>query len=561
VIWVAGIISDMIHARYKDQFQKTAAMMQHLTRAVRASRAFFVFRDRSDPTQPQIVACHPPLSDDALMDVLKTTNFVCSSVIEEGTQQAWIGVSSDGSIENAELAKEMTTVVAQSLATELRSLALEGTPGASRDRETGLPDRDTFTVRVDHALDNPADGAVAILVVDLDRFQRVSARFADIGETAVVRELATRLQVVAEACDCFVARIGGDKFGVLLYREGALAAALEAARQIHESLKAPMDVVEEEIFMTASVGVVAVVPGARARNLIQHADLAISELLAHGGGGTLLFKDGMQSMPAAQLLRERDIRLAVSRNEFLLHFQPIVGAMRGGLHAFEALLRWRNPEEGLLPPSTFLDVLNDTGLIDVVGRRVIREACAHAARWMALSGTLVPVSVNVVPLQLYAEDFCDEISRILAEEGLPAEGLILELTEEALIDDSAKAHVVLDALRALGVRVFIDDFGTGYSSLSYLHDLPVTGIKMDQMFFRSIDTSDNQREIVRSIVQLAHFLNMEVIAEGIEHPNQLSAVQDLHCDFAQGYAFARPFDAEHATRYLAQQLTRSHHAA
>jgi len=160
-------------------------------------------------------------------------------------------------------------------------------------------------------------------------------------------------------------------------------------------------------------------------------------------------------------------------------------------------------------------------------------------------------------VQLYADDFCDDIALALRECGLPPEGLILELTENAFIDDATKVRTTLRALKNLGVRVMIDDFGTGYSSLSYLHELPVSGIKLDRMWFRSIETSETQREIVRTIVGLAHFMHMEVVAEGIETSTQLTAARDLQCDFAQGFCFGRPFDAEHATRYLAQTLARA----
>ncbi len=534
-------------------------MIQHLGRTVRGTRAFYIFRDRTDPGQPQIVACHPPLSDEALLRCLEAHDVVCTPVSEDDSHQAWVGIASDTSIANQELAHEMTSVVAHSIAMDLRSLALEGVPGGSRDRETGLLDRDAFTVRVGQAIDAlSADSTtqVAILVVDIDRFQRVAARFGDVGEVEGITQLSTRLSAVATGDGVTLARIGNDRFGVLLQGPGAQAAAGALAAGFHECLETPLLLADELIFVTASIGVATATPGMRPGMLIQRADLAITELLAKGGSATLAFRDGMQSEPAQQLLRERDVRLAVARHEFTIHFQPIVGAMHGGLHAFEALLRWRNPEEGLLPPSMFLDVLNETGLIASVGQRVIEEACAHSARWMALCGSLVPVSVNIVPAQLYSEGFCDFVAQTLTDAGLPPTGLLLELTEEALIHDALKAHDILEALKTLGVRVMIDDFGTGYSSLAYLHDLPVSGLKLDRNFLREIDHSAKQREIVRSIVRLAHYMGMVVVAEGIETADQWSAVRDLDCDLAQGFRFARPLDAENATRYLTRDLAR-----
>jgi EAL domain-containing protein (putative c-di-GMP-specific phosphodiesterase class I) len=269
-----------------------------------------------------------------------------------------------------------------------------------------------------------------------------------------------------------------------------------------------------------------------------------------GGATTRVFHPGMNNVPAFQLLRERDVRLAVGRDEFIPFFQPIVDAATGELRSFEALLRWQNPEEGMLPPSTFIDVLEETGLIEVVGRRVIRESCQQAAEWFELTGSLVPVSVNIAPVQLDSPDFCDHIAQSLAEHELPGEGLILELTESALVADKVKTHLTLQRLRDLGVRVRIDDFGTGFSALAYLHELPVSGIKLDRTWFRRIDSSVEQREIVRAIVALAHRMDMDVVAEGIETMSQLQRARELGCDFAQGFGFSKPLDAEHATRYL-----------
>src|SRR6185436_5182390 len=321
----------------------------------------------------------------------------------------------------------------------------------------------------------------------LDRFHRVNARFGEPGGDELLRAVSERLLEVSASHAALVARIGADRFGVLISSETSESATASFAEKIHEWLTPAFIVGSESIFVSASIGVALGDITTAAGNLLHDADLAVAQLKAQGGGATLIFRAGMDNLPANQLARERDVRLAVHRGEFTVHFQPIVDADGGGLHAFEALLRWRNPEEGLLPPSMFLDVLNETGLIDDVGRFVIRESCDHAARWHQLSGSLVPVSVNVVPRQIYGDGFCEFIARTLRDADLPAEGLILELTEEALIHDALKAHEILGALKAIGVRVMIDDFGTGYSSLSYLHDLPVSGIKLDRGFFSSID--------------------------------------------------------------------------
>ena len=521
-------------------------MVQHLGRAIRGSRAFFVFRDRSDPVQTQIIACHPPLPSEALLRCLGAEHVVCERFESDGGHETYVGIAAPAGFENAELALEMTTVAAE-------SLAIGRTDLAPIDALTGLPDRDAFATLLNDRL--AAGLPTSLLVIDVDRYYRVVARFGDAGGCQLVQQVALRLTETLG--DVPVARLGGDKFGVLVESPDGERAALALAAEAHTVFRSPFRVSGEEIFVTASIGVSVPTRTVDAATMVHQGDAAIALATDAGGGVTEIFRESMNNASAFALLRERDVRHAVSRDEFTVYFQPIVSTGPEDLHAFEALLRWRNPEEGLLPPATFLDVLHDTGLIEVVGRRVIHEACEHAARWMALSGRLVPVSVNIAPVQLYDEDFCDEVARALAAAGLPPQGLILELTEDAFIADVARARAALGRLRQLGVRLLIDDFGSGYSSLTYLHELPVSGIKLDRQWFRAIETSGTQREIVRTIVGLAHFMAMEVVAEGIESIAQLNAARALHCDFAQGFCFSQALDAEQATRYLAKTLSRS----
>ncbi len=403
--------------------------------------------------------------------------------------------------------------------------------------------------------EHDGDAAVpyALLVVDLDRFHRVTARFGETGGEELLSSVGQRVtEVLGDHCPLF-ARIGGDRFAAVL--AGANEdSALVTAERVNASLASAFEVCGEQIFVSASIGIASVTSHRDAAQLLHDAESAIGQKAT--GNSTVMYRPGMDNIPAFQLLRERDVRLAVQREEFVCHFQPVVDAASGKLRGFEALLRWINPEEGLLPPSMFLDVLSETGLIEIVGKRVLEVACEHAARWYALSNTLVPVSVNIVPDQLYQPGFVPFIQELLLTNDLPGEGLILELTEDALIEDVNGASIALRSLSELGVRVMIDDFGTGYSSLSYLHDLPVAGLKLDRGFFGAIPGSGKQCEIVKTIVALAHALGLTVVAEGIETQEQWTAVQGLHCDLIQGFHFARPLDAEQATRFLARELSR-----
>lgn len=258
---------------------------------------------------------------------------------------------------------------------------------------------------------------------------------------------------------------------------------------------------------------------------------------------------GMNELAALRLRREREVRLALSRDEFVPLFQPIVDAARGELRGFEAMLHWRNREEGMLPSPTFLDVLEETGLVEAIGRRVIRESCGQAIRWHGLTGSLVPVSMSVVPMQLAVPDFCDHVARCLTECGLPARALILELAASALVSRGAKTHAALNRLRDLGVGVRIVGFAAGHPALAYLHELPVTGIKLDRGWLERPDDTAERREIARAVVALAHRLEMDVVAEDIETMSQFQSARELGCDFAQGCGLSRPLDAEQAMRY------------
>jgi diguanylate cyclase (GGDEF)-like protein len=537
----------MKHDLYRNHVTRATAAVRHLGGAVRGSRAFFIYRDRNDASQPSVIACHPPLSDEAMMACLGDADLVWEPVDDRNGSSSLVGLATDSEFANRELVCELTLLAAQSLSAR-PSLEIAALPVL-------LPDRRVFTERLDLALNDARDERndhVAALVVDVDHFHRIISRFGEAGGEELMSILGDKF-VECLPPGTLIANLGGDRIGVMITaecRERAEEQALAAAAEIQTALNTIVHLAEEDIVVTASIGVAFGSDDIRAATLLHDVDQAIAMAKGAGGSTTRVFRAGMNNVPVFQLLRERDVRLAVARGEFIPFFQPIVDAATGELRSFEALLRWNNPEEGMLPPSTFLDVLEETGLIEVVGRRVIRESCEQGARWLALHGSLVPVSVNVAPVQLDAPDFCDHVARCLADAKLPAAGLILELTESALVADKNRTNVTLRRLRELGVRVRIDDFGTGYSALAYLHELPVSGIKLDRSWFPRIDASVEQREILRAIVSMAHHMNMDVVAEGIETMAQLQRARELGCDFAQGFGFSRPLDAENATHYL-----------
>ena len=505
---------------YRKSVTHAAAAVRHLGEAVRGSRAFFIHRDLNDASQPAIIACHPPLNDAAMLACFGDSQVVWESVFDHEGNSTLIGLATDSGFQNRELMAALTSLAAQSLAGTAPPAEAMGPPI--------LSDRARFIDQLEVALKERPDGQsdhVAVLVVDVDHFHRVKSSFGDADSEVLMHILARRI-IECLPPSTLIARLADDRFGVMVpvgLGGRAEDRALVVAAEIQLAFNEPARLRDGEIIVTATIGA--------------------------GLGGLHVQAAKLLHDVEFKLHRERDVRLAVSRDEFIPFFQPIVDTNSAELRGFEALLRWRNPEEGMLPPSTFLDVLEETGLIEAIGRRVIRESCDQAARWHALTGSLVPVSVNIAPMQLSAPDFCDHIARCLAECGLPPAGLMLELTENALVADKAKTRETLQRLRDLGVRVRIDDFGTGYSALAYLHELPVSGIKLDRSWFTRLDDSPEQREMVRALVALAHHMDMDVVAEGIETMQQLQRAREFGCDFAQGFGFSHPLNAEQAIQY------------
>jgi EAL domain-containing protein (putative c-di-GMP-specific phosphodiesterase class I) len=269
------------------------------------------------------------------------------------------------------------------------------------------------------------------------------------------------------------------------------------------------------------------------------------------------FETAMHHAAAARLDHEREVRLALERGEFVLHFQPMLRSKTGELCALEALLRWEHPVQGVLGPAKFLDVLHETGLITLVSRRVLIEACLYAADWSTRYGHHIPVSVNISPAHLLHGSFRADVHQALAVSGLSASDLIIEITEDAVLGDPMLARGTLEQLRRDGIQVLVDDFGTGYSSLSYLRDLPLSGVKIDQSFLRGVEEPGMQRDVFSSIVNLAHLLKLEVIAEGVETIPQLKVVRSLGCDIAQGFLLDMPLAPVQVERFLSDRYPRS----
>jgi predicted signal transduction protein with EAL and GGDEF domain len=344
-----------------------------------------------------------------------------------------------------------------------------------------------------------------------------------------------------------LARFGGDEFTILLEQVTA-AEATARAEQVIASLRAPFTLEGREVYLSASIGIAlseetraAVEPGA----LEQQADIALYQAKAAGPGSIAVYGVGMENAAVARLALAADLHRALELGEFVVYYQPIVDLGTQAITGVEALVRWQQPERGLVSPAAFIPLAEETGLIVPLGLWVLEEACRQTHAWQAdRPDTPLSVSVNLSPRQLAQPDLVGQVAAVLTRTGLAPERLRLEITESLVMRDPETALTTLDALSALGVRLAIDDFGTGYSSLSYLRRLPVDVVKIDRSFIAALVEDMGTQAIVRAVAELGHQLGMAITAEGVETAAQLALVQALHCDHAQGYYYSAAVPAD-----------------
>jgi diguanylate cyclase (GGDEF)-like protein len=425
---------------------------------------------------------------------------------------------------------------------------------AQFDGLTGLPNRSLVQDRLAQTIvqSRRKRWHAGALFVDLDRFKLINDTLGHHQGDELIREVGQRLVACVRPGDT-VGRISGDEFAVVLADLARPDDAALVAQKILDALAAPFDLGGNEAYIGASIGIAAFPEdGADAETLLKNADIAMYRAKESARNCYRFFTAEMNQRTVQKVQLNTDLRRAIERREFALHYQPKVDLSDGRLRGLEALLRWNHPQRGMVSPAEFIPALEDSGLILPVGEWVIGEACAQLARWRAEGRDPVPVAVNLSPKQFRRGDLDRIVRQTLAREGVDASLLELEITESCLMEDPEIAVRVMHSLRAAGLKISIDDFGTGYSSLSYLTRLPLSALKIDRSFVRDADSSAEAASIVRAIIDMAQNLRFTVIAEGVETEQQVAFLRKHGCNQAQGYFFGRPAAAAATTELLAR---------
>ncbi|MGI9190257.1 MAG: putative bifunctional diguanylate cyclase/phosphodiesterase, partial [Longimicrobiaceae bacterium] len=428
------------------------------------------------------------------------------------------------------------------------------------DPLTGLPNRTLFLDRLGRAVERSKrneEYQFAVLFLDLDDFKIVNDSLGHGVGDELLRGFARRLRACLRPSDT-MARLGGDEFTILLEDASPLDAALQVTARIREALEEPFDLQGHEVYASASIGIAGSQLGySSPQDLLRDADIAMYRAKSLGSNQYVVFDEEMHAEAMERLRLHTDLRRALEREEFRLFYQPIVSLETGRIVGLEALVRWEHPEQGIVSPEAFVPMAEETGLIIPLGRWVLREACRQLAEWQRClpGGDEVFVSVNLSSKQFALPNLRREMQDVLAQTEFNACNLKLEISERALLEHS---DALAELLRQLGkerIRLSIDRFGMGYSNLGSLQRLPVDTLKVDRSFVAGIHDGNGNLTMVNTIVSLAEVLHAEVVAQGVEAPEQLASLRALHCQYAQGFFFSEPLDAEHAGALIAAAPT------
>jgi len=449
--------------------------------------------------------------------------------------------------------------------TEQRRMEDQLEHNALHDALTHLPNRALFLDRLQQSVDRArrsTEFGFAVMLIDLDRFKNINDTLGHLIGDRLLMEIAPRLQTHLRSIDT-VARFGGDEFVILLEDLTDVAMACRAAERILENLALPFTIGNHELLITASIGIVlSSIPYEQSTDLLRDADIAMYRAKARGRGDYELFDLAMHSTARQIMEREHALRHAIAHDELVVHYQPIVSLSTHEVTSLEALVRWQKPNEPLIYPDEFIALAEEMGFITTIDQWVLREACQQLKAWQQMGmgawvladdhlarranspnpAPTLSINVNLSSNHFTQKNLVETFASILQDTGLSGHYLKLEITESVFIKNAKEAAAMLKQIKQLDVQICLDDFGTGYSSFSYLHQFPIDIVKIDRSFIQDIGTDAEKLAIVRAMVGLCHTLGMAVTAEGIETPQQRDILQDLGCEYGQGYLFARAVD-------------------
>ncbi len=472
---------------------------------------------------------------------------------------SWRWILTRGIAVRDEKGKPYRLAGSQSDITERKKTEEQLKHDAFHDALTGLPNRALLTNRIEHAIqtaERNKEFLFSVLFLDLDRFKFVNDSLGHAIGDQLLTAVGRRLVEYIRPNDT-VARLGGDEFAILLEGIHDCEEAVTVACRIQRDLPKPLRIGGHEVFTSASIGIALSSHGYdRPDRMLRDADLAMYNAKAHGKACYVIFDESMHDHTVESLQLENDLRRAVERKEFAIFYQPVFNVKEDCLVGFEALIRWFHPVRGIIQPGQFIPLAEETGLLPPIGRWVLREACSQLALWRNLNGTALKtsVSVNLASCE-FTPDLVNFIGELLEDFALPAQSLKLEITERTIMGHPEPAGTLLSDLKALGVGLQIDDFGTGYSSLGYLPHFPIDTLKIDRSFIDGIDGNRENFEIVRTIIALAKNLDLGVIGEGVERPEELQVLKDLGCECVQGFIYAPPLEPQMAQKLLTGKPT------
>ncbi|MFT3745408.1 MAG: EAL domain-containing protein [Pyrinomonadaceae bacterium] len=430
---------------------------------------------------------------------------------------------------------------------------------ALHDNLTGLANRTLFMEHLKLTINGRRrenKALFAVLFFDFDRFKVINDSLGHAAGDELLKQISQRFTSNLRPGD-LVARLGGDEFTILLNNLPSEQAAFLLAERLQEDLKRPFDIEGREIFTSASIGISFGNENSTADELLRDADIAMYRAKSKGKARFQLFDKEMHESAIKRLQLETELRQALHRKEFRLFYQPIIDLQTRALHGFEALVRWKHPKRGIVSPDEFIPVLEENNLILTLGKWVFHEGCRQLKEWHQQIGgsNHLQIAINLSVKEFSQPNLIEQISESLAQTGVNASSIKIEITESHVMENSESAVAMMERLRAIGLELSLDDFGTGYSSLSYLHQLPVKFLKIDRSFIGRITENVEKREIVHTIVRLAQNLRMQVVAEGVETEEQLEELRRQGCEYGQGYLFSRPMDGDSTGRFIEEALS------